>query len=214
MALYHFSDGPPLIQGKARLKFEQDAIVSFLSRHKLKHKDCHVVSLLGATHAGKSFLINKLLQTTGFSGSKEAFALEADEEEDDEGNMRPTTSGASIFHCRFPPTKAEPEDAKPRDIVLIDWEGSFASVCKIPTEEDQAAPSGADSSKWTEKLLMERSRSADELIPRIAYLISDVVVWISETDLANRSFFDETKKFAEKCKRDGCEMPSLVLGAY
>lgn len=142
----------------------------------------HICTFVGATHVGKSTMIRHLT-----SPGEKIPAVAA------RNNYYPTTGNVHIYHSDMSMLHPSHE---PSHVSLIDIEGSnspsipkyvlntFTSqLKKLMTEGGQS--------------IVDKRRKAVNLhLPRFAYVISDVIVYIGEGSWANTEYRDNVVSFA------------------
>lgn len=156
----------------------------------------YCVSLLGATHAGKSFFLNRLVGLSGDSQLREAAP----------GEIAPTTMGSKSLLW---PTGLE----KFPVVRLVDYEGAHGgNAAPVELEESNDSTWKACAGEDQEALWALRRDAASRLIPRMAYLTSDVLIYITTSDPANHSTISECANIIERCVKDADrERPSLLF---
>lgn len=145
---------------------------SLLANQELDaHETSVTMSIIGHTHAGKSFVINNLVHGSGF-GATNMSAKVADLEV-----FKPTSSGASHFAW-------DTQDPRVGRVRLVDYEGSKASKAHRPTDAGSKAAKRWDSfdKPTLKKLLTERKSLAEKILPRLAFLSSDLLVYVAKSD--------------------------------
>jgi hypothetical protein len=155
----------------------------------------HTVSFIGATHSGKSFLINVL------GGSRTGDSDTLREAADD--SIAPTSSGAKyVLQSVTPPDDDPCAAGGPLLVRLVDYEGSHGGNA-LPVD-------GPDAARWAvqrkgetkEQLMKARREAARQQLPRVAFLTSDVLVYVTLLDPSDHRVVDECAAFLARAMAD------------
>eukprot|EP00050_Salpingoeca_kvevrii_P002883 m.207417 g.207417 ORF g.207417 m.207417 type:complete len:614 (-) comp10710_c0_seq2:195-2036(-) len=189
--------------GKWTLEFEVRPPACYRDEHS--ERISHVVSLLGATHAGKSFVSNHLVYAN-YDMNEEETATQSEQD-----NFRPTTSGINDYIWHSDVDEDDPDELD--YIRLVDFEGSDASRVLPVTTASEAwdALKQSDRARYKE-LLQERVKRTRADLPRLAYLSSDVLVYVTRASPSQSATFTELAEFTERCcHKTVRESPALIL---
>ena len=161
------------------------------SRHDTSSR---VVSFIGKTHAGKSHLGKELLLKGGYdvatglpSPSSGSFA-----------SLEPTTGDCRFFQGRN----------NGKDITILDMEGEDAGD-ELPSEVKESL-----SSSTSEKEYCAARRGATrEHLPRLAYAVSDVIVYVTTGSLSQNDVVRDLERIALSCTEGVSTglLPALVV---
>jgi hypothetical protein len=157
----------------------------------------HCVSVMGATHAGKSFLINAL------TGSELPIARS--------GGDAPTSSGAKQLMTELSDAGVVLQQApKPVLVRFVDYEGAKGSNL-LPTDaQEKMWRVRRDESRVS---LFELRRKATGVhLPRMAYMTSDVLVYVTTLSPADYRTIEECAEvIANSAYNTAREAPTLIL---
>lgn len=148
----------------------------------------HCVSVLGATHSGKSFVINKLV------GKNVLRVAEP-------GAIQPTSAGVQCVLTRT----NRPSMPLLR---LVDYEGAEGADSK-PAEQQAEKRSSWDAREGeSQRDLWDLRRQATRLrLPRLAYLTTDVLMYVTDADPSRATTLEECAGLVTP----NCEPPSLLI---
>lgn len=155
------------------------------------------VSFLGKTGVGKSTLIGNMLRCIALAASAVIPTV---------GNagMRSTSAGVRLFPLRYP------GDDGSRDLLLLDFEGMGAGLL---------APTEAEAEAWASKgpeEIEKRNKIVEAQLPRLAFVVSNVIIFVTESNWRDGSGWQECLDFAKRgCKgvrdTDQDEPPLLLI---
>jgi len=156
---------------------------TLLTKLKSKFSDeavSHVVTFVGATHVGKSTMIRQLVSTGNCVPAVAAI-----------NNYFPTTGNVHLYSSDMHFLN---EANAPGLINLIDLEGSNSP--SIPQYVLNSLTSQLKKLVTEQSLIERRRKQVNQNLPRFAYVMSDVVVYISEGSWANTEYRDNVVAFA------------------
>eukprot|EP01125_Pyxidicula_operculata_P010873 TRINITY_DN356_c4_g1_i1.p1 TRINITY_DN356_c4_g1~~TRINITY_DN356_c4_g1_i1.p1 ORF type:complete len:1793 (-),score=294.68 TRINITY_DN356_c4_g1_i1:47-4723(-) len=157
-----------------------EVLLSHLQQKRSPTSPAHVVTFVGATHVGKSTMIRNLI-----SHGKKAPAVAA------RGNYYPTTGNVHIYDTDVGYlNKSYPSN----EVNLIDIEGSNSP--SIPKYVLNTFTSQLKKLLNDPSLLERRKKAVNQHLPRFAYVISDVIVYIGEGNWGNTEYRDNVVSFA------------------
>lgn len=168
----------------------------------------HTVSIIGATHSGKSFLINALSGgRAGRDGGVDGDNLR--EAADD--SIAPTSSGAKYVLQSVTPPDDDPCAAGGSLLVrLVDYEGSHGGNT-VPVDGPDATWA-VRPGETNEQLMEARREAAQHQLPRVAFLTSDLLVYVTSLDPSDHRVVDDCAAFLARATVDAeREQPSLVI---
>ncbi len=163
----------------------------------------NVVSFIGDTHSGKSTIISELLNRLSSCSKKPNIANHS---------LAPTTGDSNIYVATSPTTSSTTQDSlKKGQLFIVDYEGSNGSA-KLPVDVAENLKNGSVGDLALDTAL--RRRSANEHFPRLALLTSDVIVMMTELDLANSKNLSQISEVILHQAMNGIdfyEKPFLVI---
>ena len=142
-----------------------------------------VISVLGNTAAGKSFLIRSLLPES--NGDMNIPMVQED------GTTDPTSADIKCFSTSLITSESV-------STLLLDYEGEEGN--KHPREKLQYAiiqNHDSDNQSSNEDVI-ERAAKVADLFPKLAYALSNVVILMSREDFGSDSYLKRCKKLAER----------------
>lgn len=143
------------------------------------NNDVFVISLLGDTGNGKSFLANHLLPAT-----------EKDRPVVIEETQRHGSTTANIM-C-FETTAFTPELSQ-TDFLLLDYEGEHGSYLPYMLQNL--------SEQWTTERAETRRKAVSEYFPKLAYTVSNIIILLSRDDFSNSEYISRCYDFAERATK-------------
>lgn len=164
---------------------------TLLKKAGLMDQASHCVSVLGATHAGKSFVLNKLI-------GKDVLRVA------DDGAILPTTAGAQsvLLQTDLPSLPL---------LRLVDYEGADGADTK-PCELEEDSTWNAREGESRRDLWKLRREATGTLLPRLAYLTTDVLVYITDADPSRATTLDECASLIARAANNAeREAPSLII---
>ena len=141
--------------------------------------DVFVVSLLGDTGNGKSFLADHLLP-----------AIEKNRPIVIEEKQRKGSTTANIM-C-FESTSFSPELSQ-TDFLLLDYEGEHGSYPPYMLRNLNE--------QWTSERAEIRRQAVSEYFPKLAYTISNIIILLSRDDFSNSEYISRCYDFAERATK-------------
>eukprot|EP01117_Protostelium_nocturnum_P015322 TRINITY_DN5930_c0_g1_i1.p1 TRINITY_DN5930_c0_g1~~TRINITY_DN5930_c0_g1_i1.p1 ORF type:complete len:769 (-),score=155.18 TRINITY_DN5930_c0_g1_i1:41-2347(-) len=164
-----------------------------------------VVSFLGTTHNGKSTLIRSLM---GFDPRRNEGGGPKVPETSGVADYRPTSSDTNGF---FDPTGFQNPELPLVDsgIWYFDVEGDGSGDI-LPVESEEILSHGIDEQDYFDW----RRDAVDKFIPRMSYLVSDVIVFVTTENFASahcRTRIVEGTLLNAQKGIDNSEIPSLIL---
>lgn len=154
------------------------------------NEPARVISVVGDTHVGKSTLIRKL---NDLNDGEQLGPLAA---QANESSMNPNTADINGYLNTL------------KHVLFLDVEGSGGGNV-LPTEASFSLPSDMTESQYFEL----RRIGVQEQLPRLAYAISDIVIFVALDDFANYSYISRVKQMARHATHDvlDLERPTLIL---
>lgn len=147
------------------------------------------VSFLGGTHSGKSFLIHEYLHHTKSSAPYRPKVAQLRE-----GCCQGTSSDVRAY-------STEPDGHPVR---VLDVEGFDAREGSHPSTipKDESVPTGS-----------HRNCAVKEILPKLAYMLSDVIVFVSNLSFANNTYLEKLSDFASQAVKNvaSSTRPSLIM---
>jgi len=186
-------------EGILRLQNEYFEVEAEAAARKLDVSN--VISMMGGTQAGKSTILNLLRGADGkrvynmHTHSQPAVA-EADQ-------IRSTTANVQAYHLQV---------AENEHWTLLDMEGSRGT---LPRELKQAQ-SQSDASVTVDQLCNNqttRRYKVSEQLPRLAYLSSDLIVFITTKTFADYEFMEQALELAKRSTHnvESNEKPAVLF---
>ncbi|KAJ5066325.1 hypothetical protein M0811_13704 [Anaeramoeba ignava] len=182
------------------LEINQSA-VDHIRDNSSKDEISNVISFTGNTHSGKSTLINALLTSNKFNGKTGNVRISPNIGIKSSLAMSPTTGNLWVV------------DDPNNNYRYLDFEGNSASS-KVPIDIDNETKKFLKKNQIKEqKYAIERRKSVEEHFPRLSYLVSNVIVFISTSDFADNKYYLKLLKNAKKStqKVQSAEKPALIL---
>ncbi|KAJ5075510.1 rbr-type e3 ubiquitin transferase [Anaeramoeba ignava] len=183
------------------LEINQSA-VDHIRDNSSKDEISNVISFTGNTHSGKSTLINALLTSNKFNGKTGNVGISPKIGIETNLAMPPTTGNLWVI-----------DDPNSDNYRYLDFEGNSAGS-RVPIDIDIETKNFLKENKIKEqKYAKERRKSVEEHFPRLSYLVSNVIVYISTSDFAANKYYSELLKIAKKStkKVQSAEKPALIL---
>ncbi|KAF0690488.1 Aste57867_18113 [Aphanomyces stellatus] len=176
--------------GHFHLRTNDANVDSMFEAAALSEAKVPVISFLGNTTAGKSFLIRSLM------ADREVRPFCFDEEK-----MCSTTANANMYASTHVVTDTR--------VNVIDFEGEngLTPFMNMIRRTKHLFHSAKDETK-------QRHIAVETYFPKIAYLLSDVIVLVGDTSLVNKDYFTRCRDFAMKANVGVSETmcrPSLLI---
>ncbi|ELR17521.1 uncharacterized protein ACA1_062650 [Acanthamoeba castellanii str. Neff] len=160
--------------------------------------DSFTVTFVGSTHAGKSFVIRELMNIRN-PLKPPTIGRPAYLEKEGGG----TSLNACCYFERLKDTVLQDQICK-----FVDMEGYNAAGGRARRHGAAAAVAAAQD-LFTKK----REESVEQQLPRLAYLLSDVIIFVDVVDAANKDYFDRVYQFAFSAvdRIASAPKPSLII---
>eukprot|EP01127_Copromyxa_protea_P015556 TRINITY_DN4488_c0_g1_i2.p1 TRINITY_DN4488_c0_g1~~TRINITY_DN4488_c0_g1_i2.p1 ORF type:complete len:1740 (+),score=308.01 TRINITY_DN4488_c0_g1_i2:97-5220(+) len=142
----------------------------------------HVVTFVGATHVGKSTMIRHMT-----APGQKVPAVAA------RNNYYPTTGNVHIYHTNM---NHLDKSCDPCDVNMIDIEGSNSPSIPKYVLNTFTSQIKKLMSEGGQSIIDKRRKAVNQHLPRFAYVISDVIVYIGEGSWANTEYRDNVIAFA------------------